>query len=384
MYLFEILLAIILVVLLFAESVRGIGRNVALACGVLALLLVLASAVLGQIRWQMTTAYLLFLILALLLLKRSHAHVVVRSFGIAFGLLLLAVAVTLSLALPIVTLPAPDGPHVVGARSFSLLDESRNDAYFGVPDGPREVSVQVWYPGAIDAAQPRPAVRTLWEELYRGPRDPVTLATAYLRGVETHSYRDIPLSTAEASYPAIVFSHSLGLNGEQNTPLMEHLASHGYVVIGISHTRMTLRVVAAQGQAIYPDPERYREAFTEGAALDEQEFDARVARASSAAERAEIVFELGERAIKMNEQVAIRVGDVRFVLDVLEAPGKAPAELAALLERVDSSRVGLLGMSLGGATVVDVCKIDARCRAGINLDGAIFGQYQRQRCRCLS
>jgi hypothetical protein len=25
-----------------------------------------------------------------------------------------------------------------------------------------------------------------------------------------------------------------------------------------------------------------------------------------------------------------------------------------------------------------VCKIDTRCRAGINLDGALFGQYQRQ------
>jgi hypothetical protein len=37
-----------------------------------------------------------------------------------------------------------------------------------------------------------------------------------------------------------------------------------------------------------------------------------------------------------------------------------------------------LGMSLGGATVVDVCKIDHRCRAGVNLDGVRFGQYRRQ------
>jgi hypothetical protein len=28
--------------------------------------------------------------------------------------------------------------------------------------------------------------------------------------------------------------------------------------------------------------------------------------------------------------------------------------------------------------VIEVCKIDTRCRAGINLDGALFGQYQRQ------
>jgi hypothetical protein len=35
-------------------------------------------------------------------------------------------------------------------------------------------------------------------------------------------------------------------------------------------------------------------------------------------------------------------------------------------------------MSVGGATVTDACKVDTRCRAGLNLDGALFGQHQRQ------
>jgi predicted dienelactone hydrolase len=344
----------------------------------IALSTILLSIFSGQVRWQMAPAYLLFLILALLLLKRSYSHVALRSIGIAFGALLLGVGVTLSLALPIVTLPAPDGPNVVGSRSFSLLDESRNEAYFGAPDERRELYVQIWYPGTIDPALRPPSVRTLWEELYRGPRDPVTFLFGYLRSVKTHTYQDIPLSTADTSYPVIVFSHSLGLTAEQNTPLMEHLASHGYVVIGISHTRMTLRVISSQGHAIYPDPDRLGEAFAEGAALDPQEFDVRAARTASAEERAEIVFELGERATSMNEQVAIRVADLRFVLDVITAPTKGPAELATLLDRVDSNRIGLLGMSIGGATVIDVCKIDTRCRGGVNLDGGLFGQHQRQ------
>jgi predicted dienelactone hydrolase len=378
MYLSEILLVIVLLALLVTQNVRGTSRNVSLACSAIGLFIILLSALLGQARWQMTPAYLLFVILSLLLLKRSYLHVVLRSIGIAFGALLLGISVMLSLALPIVTLPTPDGPHVVGSRSFSLLDESRNEAYFGAPDQRRELYLQVWYPGTIDQAQVQPSVRTLWEELYRGPRDPVTFLTGYLRGVATHTYQDIPLSTAATSYPVIVFSHSLGLTAEQNTPLMEHLASHAYVVIGISHTRMTLRVISSQGQAIFPNPDRLGEAFTEGAALDEQEFDVRAARTNSAEERAAIVFELGERATKMNEQVAIRVADVRFVLDVIAAPTKGPSELAALLERVDANRIGLLGMSVGGATVTDVCKIDSRCRAGVNLDGGLFGQYQRQ------
>ena len=340
--------------------------------------IILLSALLGQARWQMAPAYFLFVVLSLLLFKRSFAHVALRSVGIAVGAILLGVAVMLCLALPIVTLPAPDGPHVVGSRSFSLPDESRDEAYFGAPDERRELYLQIWYPGTIDEAQPQPSIRTLWQELYRRPRDPVTFLFGYLRGINTHTYQDIPLSTADTSYPVVVFTHALGLNAEQNTPLMEHLASHGYVVIGISHTRMTLRVISSDGKAIYPNGDRLGEAFTEGAALDPEEFDVRAARTDSAEERAAIVFELGERATKMNEQVAIRVADVRFVMDVIAAPTQGPSELATLLGRVDANRIGLLGMSVGGATVTDVCKIDTRCRAGVNLDGGLFGQYQRQ------
>jgi predicted dienelactone hydrolase len=374
----EILLFIVVLVLLTAQTLRRIGRIVALAASAIGFATIVSSSLLGQARWQMAPAYLLLVILSLLLFKRSYSHVALRSIGIAFGALLLGVGVFLSLALPIVTLAAPDGPHVVGSRSFSLIDESRNEAYFGAPDERREIYLQLWYPGTIDRAQPRPAVRTLWQELYRGPRDPVAFLFGYLRGVETHSYQDIPLATADTSYPVIVFSHSMGLNAEQNTPLMEHLASHGYVVIGISHTRMTVRAISSQGHVIYPDPNRLREAFTEGAADAAEEFDIRAARAVSPEERAEIAFELDERATSMNEQVAIRVADARFVLDVIATPAKGPAELARFLERVDSKRIGLLGMSLGGATVVDVCKIDERCRAGVNLDGVRFGRYRRQ------
>lgn len=377
MYHLETVFFIALLALLITQNVKRIHPGAPLICFAIGLFTLLLSIVLGQARWQIAPAYLLFVILALLLLKRSFSHVVLRSIGITFGGILLGISVTLSLALPIVILPAPDGPHVAGSRSFSLLDESRNESYFGAPDELRELNIRVWYPGTIDQARPPPYVRTLWEDLYRGPRDPITILTGYLRGIKTHTYQDIPLSTASTSYPVVVFSHSLGLNAEQNTPLVEHLASHGYVVIGVNHTRLT-RVVSSQGQTIFPDPDRLGEAFTEGAAIDNQEFDVRAARTSSAEERAELVFELGEQAVRMNEQVAIRAADVQFVLDVIAEPAKGPGDLAALLEQIDPNRIGLLGMSVGGATVIDVCKIDTRCRAGVNLDGALFGQYQRQ------
>jgi predicted dienelactone hydrolase len=247
MYLLEILFVIVLLALLVAQNVRGVGRGVSFIAFALALVIVLASAVSGDARWQMAPAYLLLSILGLLLAKPSHSHVVVRSIGAGCGTLLVGVAVALSLALPIVTLPAPDGPYVVGSRSFSLVDGSRNEAYFGAPEALRELNVRVWYPGSFDPAEPPPRARTLWEDLYRGPRDPITMLTGYMRGIKTHTYEGIPLATAAGAHPVLVFSHSLGLGAEQNTPLMEHLASHGYVVIGVNHSRLTLRVVSLAG-----------------------------------------------------------------------------------------------------------------------------------------
>ena len=35
-------------------------------------------------------------------------------------------------------------------------------------------------------------------------------------------------------------------------------------------------------------------------------------------------------------------------------------------------------MSFGGGAVTELCKSDARCRAGLNMDGGTFGQRQRQ------
>ena len=163
---------------------------------------VLLSGLLGQVRWQMAPAYLLFGILSLLLLRRAHSHIAVRSLGVSFGIVLLAISVTASLGLPILTLPAPDGPHVVGSTSLSLIDETRDNSFFDAPDEKRELYVQIWYPGAIAADQPTPRVRTLWEELYRGDRDRFTVFSSYLRGTKTHSYEDIPFSPAQARLPS--------------------------------------------------------------------------------------------------------------------------------------------------------------------------------------
>jgi predicted dienelactone hydrolase len=375
MYALEIMLAVVLLAFLAAQVSRRIPKTAALALGGAGLLAIALSAALGQTRLQMAPAYLLWVFLALsLLIPRAHA--IFRSTGAILGVVLLASGVWLSLTLPIVRLPAPDGPYTVGTTSLTLVDPSRKEAMFGAPESDRLLYLQLWYPGALPEDGPRPRSRTLWRELYRGDQDLYALIFGYLRGVKTHSYQDVPPAAEDEPFPLILFSHGLYSIAEQNTLLMEHLASHGYVVAAVGHTYMSARVVTSDGgsidlafAAIDAAGDRY-----DG---DEEDIDLRIERAASAEERERLTMEDLESSTGFNDLMSIWVDDLRFVADVLARPS-LPAELEAFAGRVGRDRIGFLGMSFGGGAVAEVCKIDARCAAGLNLDGDYYGSHQRQ------
>jgi predicted dienelactone hydrolase len=376
MYPLEIVLVVVVTGFLIAQTVRGVPRKHVVLFLVAGLAMLVLAASLGQIRWQMLPAYLVFALLALLVLKRSYSHVAVRLIGFGLATALLLIAVTLSVGIPVLSLPAPDGTNSVGTASFSLVDDSRDNSFFGAPDEQREIYVQAWYPGVIEQGRPAPRVRTLWAELYRGDPDLFTLFTRYLRGVKTHSYEDIPLSTAQASYPVVVFDHAMGSFPEQSTLLMEHLASHGYVVLALSHPYSSMRVVSFDGTAIYLDLDKIEEL---SAPYDDEgaEIRAKLEQAD-AEERMALQLERYERASGLNALMATWVDDLRFVLDAVTRPASPDPKLQEIANRIDVDRIGMLGMSFGGGAVTELCKSDVRCRAALNIDGGTFGQRQRQ------
>jgi pimeloyl-ACP methyl ester carboxylesterase len=62
------------------------------------------------------------------------------------------------------------------------------------------------------------------------------------------------------------------------------------------------------------------------------------------------------------------VDDTTLVLNRLPSlPAKSVA--GALAARLDMSRIGAFGHSMGGVTSAQFCVEDSRCRAGLNLDG---------------
>jgi dienelactone hydrolase len=76
-------------------------------------------------------------------------------------------------------------------------------------------------------------------------------------------------------------------------------------------------------------------------------------------------------------QLNIRAADVCFVLDELQRLDRFDP-LGLLTGRIDFARIGIFGHSFGGAVAAEVCRIDPRVKAGINLDGTLVGEPTRK------
>jgi predicted dienelactone hydrolase len=159
---------------------------------------------------------------------------------------------------------------------------------------------------------------------------------------------------------------------------MEHLASHGYVVLGVGHPYVSMRVVTGTGQAVYVDLDKINELDAQLDAVG-AELEPRLASAAADEERANLQLQRYERASGFNALMAVWVDDLLFVLDSLTARNAADPKLRSFASAIDTDRIGLLGMSFGGAAVTELCKSDVRCRAGMNMDGgSTFGRRQRE------
>jgi hypothetical protein len=185
------------------------------------------------------------------------------------------------------------------------------------------------------------------------------------------------LSPERERYPAIVFSPSAGGIAEQNTLLMEHLASHGYIAFGVTHPHFGMFTTYADGSGV-PIHAKVTQATSQQGAVDLDEIMARAERAANPLERARVRLEYFERGTLLNDFMDIWVRDLKLLLDAITMPDTPSPLPAVVARRVDTSRIGFLGMSYGGGAVTALCKGDARCRAAVNLDGGLWGSRMRE------
>lgn len=288
--------------------------------------------------------------------------------GAATPMLLLSLA--LCVLLDSLDYPTPSGPYAIGTREIHLTDSSRAEFFTEAGDDRREILVRVSYPaddGGLEqlADDMIPSIAALavgW--FWPNP------TTASWGAMRTHAKRDAPIAMAQQRYPVLIFSHAMGGYPEQNTALVEQLASHGYVVMAVNHAFLSSGMRFANGSMIGLEILRHPNPFPNGAQQrrDEQALQAELADPRrTTAERADLVHRLAavnpSSTKRWAEIHALMSGDQRFLLDSLRS---LPPQLA---DRLDLDRVGVFGMSSGGTATHITCAVDSRCRAGLNMDG---------------
>lgn len=261
-----------------------------------------------------------------------------RGRGIIVAVLSLAViaftGILAGFLLPVVQMPEPTGPYLVGIVERELVDEDRG----------RRLMASIWYP--TDETGPRAPLLYAPDTMINGLAESFglpALALQHLRYFTVSASEAVPLPADEMLLPVIVFSHGLVGLRMQNSSALQELASWGYVVVALDHTDASAVTVFPDGEARYFDMGRFDITYID---------DAQYAR-------------------EINDKLfPVWVDDQRFVYDTLEI---WMTDDPLLRGRLDLTRIGSLGHSFGGAAALEVCRIDMRCRAAINLDGGLYG-----------
>lgn len=248
-----------------------------------------------------------------------------------------------------VTLPNPTGSFPVSRALYAWTDETAVDTVAPVSGTKREVIVWIWYPAPPGQAATDDYLPAAWRAAVEQLRGPLisNFLTRDLSKVRAHSARNADVSTQGRSYPVVILRGGGSAGVANYTTLAEDLASHGYVVVGLDAPYRTDVVVFPDGRVIRRTPENNPERC------------------------------LGQEASCADRLITAWNADIAFVLDRLAQLNTAD-ETGKFTGRLDLTRIGLLGHSFGGATALQFCHDDSRCKAGIDLDGAPLGNVVRE------
>ena len=160
----------------------------------------------------------------------------------------------------------------------------------------------------------------------------------------------------EGKYPMVVFSHGAFGVIESNYSTYTELASNGYVVASIGHPYHAMFVEDVNGKTTMVDMEFLKQIYADNGEYSEE------------AERQ--TYELSQ------EWMELRSADMNFVLDtILEEVGQVQKDSDTVFTLIDSTKIGLMGHSMGGATAVQLGRERNDISAVIDLEGTMMGEY---------
>jgi hypothetical protein len=154
------------------------------------------------------------------------------------------------------------------------------------------------------------------------------------------------------------------------TALMENLASHGFVVVSITHPYDQVITNTADGNVLNLKKWRMTRAYFQWKKV---EFMHKKTPDTNNTKQVRRIVKAYLRGMKVfRRSVNLWTKDVQFVMDTLESISNGSVG-HKFYGKLDFSRVGTMGQSVGGAVAGQLCYKDDRMKAGVNLDCFQFG-----------
>ncbi len=295
-------------------------------------------------RYQLVFAYSFVMLFTIAILVRTNSKwresnlpKALKIIAISVSLILLGATWMLAYALPVFTLPKPTGTYAVGIHYFHLVDEARTEPFLDQSTQQRELMVKIYYPAIEDDTKSfAPYFSPQLARAFAAFSQLPIFIFDHLTLVKTNAKVDLRLSDQQQDYPVVLFSHGAGTTMEVQTSQSEDLASHGYIVVAIDHTYVSLAT-------IFPDKiVSHREAATD----------------FNTAEPAEIITQ-------------IMADDAKFVIAQLDR--MQAGEIESIFKgKLNLAQIGAIGHSVGGAVAYNLAINEPRLKAAIDLDGAVF------------
>lgn len=336
----------------------------------IALLATSAQVLLEGARWQMAPAYAVAVSLLLISLLPNMngaaddgAHRPQRRLGRRVGVMIGGVALVFTclfpLAFPVFRFSAPTGPYAIGTLTYHWVDTSRSEVFGADPQVRRQLMAQIWYPTKANPITERDA--------YMEDADAVTKALARIHGmpallfehlkyVTTNAMPSVPAAVDQGSYPVLLFLEGATGYRQMNTFQVEHLVSHGYIVVAIDQPGAAATVAFPDGHQVAGlTPAQFR------ATVSPSYLPGRTGLSQNG------VRLPNGRTLHDSSIIPYLAQDAAFTLDQLAILNQADPN-GILKGRLDLQRIGTFGVSLGGIVVGEACRIDSRLHACLIMD----------------
>jgi predicted dienelactone hydrolase len=330
-------------------------------------------------RWQMIPAYAMAALCFLVWLLRNHApagvpagrtqpHPMVAAVALGLGVLGLAIAVALPIMVPVFGFAHPTGPYEIGTLTYHWVDASRSEVFADDPKERRQLMAQLWYPAMTNQSAPRAA--------YMAQADAITGAFArihskpaflfgHFKYISTNAMPNVPVAAEKARYPVLLFLEGATGFRQMNTFQVEHLVSHGYIVVAIDQPGAAAAIVFPNGdQAAGLTLAQFRTTVRPSYMPDGTDLS-----------RKSTLMPNG-RAVDDNSIIPYLAKDATFTLDQLAALNESDPN-GILTGKLNLQTIGTFGASLGGIVVGETCRLDPRLRACLVMDAPMSTEVVR-------